>query len=100
MLNSSIMIIISTVSNAATYLYLFYHLIVFLEMVASNVETMLPCNEECKKLLSVLEWLVSSMASINFLFHVKNIIIRMKIIGRVVLRLTRGHSLFSLFNRP
>lgn len=100
MLNFSIMIIISTVSNAATYLYLFYHLIVFLEMVASNVETMLPCKEECKKLLSVLEWLVSSMASINFLFHVKNIIIRMKIIGTVVLRLTRGHSLFSLFNRP
>ena len=96
MLNFSIMIIISTVSNAATYLYLFYHLIVFLEMVASNVETMLPCNEECKTPLLVLEWLVSPMASINVLFHLKNISMKIGIVVVVVfLRLTSGLSLFN-----
>ena len=94
MLNFSITIIILTVSNAATITYLFYYLIVFLEMVASNVETMLPCNEECRIPLLVLEWLVSPMASINVLFHLKNIRMKTGIVV-VYLRLTSGLGLFN-----
>ena len=87
------------INRAIEQLINIFYLIAFLEMAASNVETMLPCNEECKKPLLVLVWLVSSMASINvLLFHLKNIRMRIGTVVVVVLRLTSGLGL-SLFNR-